>query len=111
MDIETIKQNNKLIPYLITAFNGTSYVTSFGEDQSGLFSTFINGLFNFFSLNSKKLVVYAHNLSGFDGVFLLKHLLSYGKVEPLIFNGRLISINLKILTGEYKGKTIIFKDS
>ena len=109
MDIETIKQNNKLIPYLITAFNGTSYVTSFGEDQSELFSSFINGLFNFF--NSKTLVVYAHNLSGFDGIFLMKHLLSYGKVEPLIFNGRLISIKLKILTGKYKGKTIIFKDS
>ena len=109
MDIETITENNKLIPYLITAFNGTSYVTSYGLDHSELFSTFINGLFNF--IRSKTLLVYAHNLSGFDGIFLLKHLLSYGKVEPLLFNGKLISIKLIIQTGQYKGKTIIFKDS
>jgi hypothetical protein len=109
LDIETIDVNNKKVPYLITAFNGTDYVTSFGEDQSELFSSFINGLFNF--IRSKTLLVYAHNLSGFDGIFLLKHLLSYGKVEPLLHNGKLISIKLNILTGKYKGSTIIFKDS
>ena len=109
LDIETIDVNNKKVPYLITAFNGTDYVTSFDKDQSELFSSFINGLFNF--IRSKTLLVYAHNLSGFDGIFLLRHLLSYGKVEPLIFNGKLISIKLIIQTGQYKGKTIIFKDS
>jgi DNA polymerase type B, organellar and viral len=52
--------------------------------------------------------VYAHNLGGFDGIFLLKHLLDFGKVEPIIFNSKLISINLKLNSC---GKTIIFKDS
>jgi len=28
MDIETITSNNKLIPYLICAYNGTDYITS-----------------------------------------------------------------------------------
>jgi len=37
------------------------------------------------------------HLSGFDGIFILKHLLSYGQVNPLIFNGRLISIKVKVL--------------
>jgi len=65
--------------------------------------------------------VYAHNFSSFDGIFLLNHLLPFGDVEPLLFNGRLISIKLKInikgvpgtdneLT-KWNGKTIIFKDS
>jgi hypothetical protein len=112
MDIETLLVNNKHIPYLLTAFNGTDYVTSFGNNQSELFSQFINGLFNFNFLNrSTKLIVYAHNLSGFDGIFLLKQLLPFGKVEPLIHNGKLISIKLKTSSGLYKGKTIIFKDS
>jgi DNA polymerase type B, organellar and viral len=68
-------------------------------------------LFTFFKEDSNNLIVYAHNFSGFDGIFLLEHLLDYGKIEPLLFNGKLISIKLKININEYKDKTIIFKDS
>ena len=34
--------------------------------------------------------VYAHNFAGFDGILLLKHLLSYkpAKTKPLVFNGK-----------------------
>jgi hypothetical protein len=52
--------------------------------------------------------VYAHNLSGFDGIFLMKHLLGYGKVEPLLFKGKLISIKVRISS---MNKSILFKDS
>jgi hypothetical protein len=41
----------------------------------------------------------------------MRQLLTHGKVEPLIFNGKIITIRLKIKDGEHKGKTIIFKDS
>jgi hypothetical protein len=51
------------------------------------------------------------NFSGFDGIFLLKHLLPYGKVKPLIYNGRLISIKIMLTHEGFKGKTIVFKDS
>ena len=58
--------------------------------------------------------MYAHNLSNFDGIFLLKHLIAYcqdkGKVEPLIFHGKIISIKVTIGKGKNQ-KTIIFKDS
>jgi hypothetical protein len=37
----------------------------------------------------------------------MKHLLSFGKVEPLLFNGKLMSIKVKT----HSGKSIIFKDS
>jgi hypothetical protein len=118
MDIETINVDNKLIPYLISGYNGSSYITSYANssmDQKDLFISFINQLLTFFSKGSKSLIVYAHNLSGFDGIFLMKHLLSYGKVEPLIFNGKLMSIkirlNNKFANGDYLGKTIVFKDS
>lgn len=34
MDIETIKDsNNKFVPYLICAYNGNKYITSFGLNQ------------------------------------------------------------------------------
>ena len=41
----------------------------------------------------------------------MKHLLSVGKVVPMLFNGKLISIKVRINIKGYKGKTIIFKDS
>lgn len=111
IDIETIKKDNKLIPYLICGYNGSSYISSYGSQVNELFSSFINQLFTFFTNDSNTLIVYAHNFSGFDGIFLLKHLLSFGKVEPLLHNGKLITIKLIIGEGEFKDKTIIFKDS
>jgi hypothetical protein len=44
------------------------------------------------------------------GVLILKHLFKFGKVKPIIFNGKLISITFMF---KYNGivKTIIFKDS
>ena len=117
MDVETINLLGKITPYLICAYNGTNSITSYGQqikgviDQKTLFSSFINQLLTFFSNDSKTMVVYAHNFSKFDGVFLLKHLLSYGKVEPIIFNGKLMSIKVKLNVDGYKDKTIVFKDS
>jgi len=114
MDIETIKVDSKLIPYLICAYNGTDYVTSYASEslnQKSLVSSFIYQLVTFFRKDSKILIVYAHNLSGFDGTFILKHILDFGKIEPVLFNGKLMSIKLKLNIEGYKNKTIIFKDS
>jgi hypothetical protein len=56
-------------------------------------------------------MVYAHNLSGFDGIFLVRQFLPYGKVKPLVFNGKIISIKVILNIEGYEGKTIVFKDS
>jgi len=111
MDIETIKNSEgKLIPYLICAYTGSSYITSYNKDPNLLFKSFIDQLLSF--KDRYFITIYAHNLSGFDGIFLMKHLLSYGKVDPLLFNGKLISIKVKI-EGPNKSdnKILIFKDS
>jgi hypothetical protein len=108
MDIETITKNNKLEPYLITAYNGRDFLTSYGSDQNALFKVFFDQLLSKVKSSAK---IYAHNLSGFDGIFLMKHLLKYGKVEPLLFNGKLISIKVKVIGPKNVTKTIIFKDS
>lgn len=107
MDIETINQEGKLTPYLICAYNGADYITSFGKDQKALFSAFIEQLLSKRFSSNNLLTVYAHNLSGFDGIFLMKHLLSFGTVEPLLFNNKLMSIKFKTDSG----KTVVFKDS
>lgn len=117
MDIETIQPDFQLIPYLICAYNGSKSISSYGEiingevNQKALFSSFITQLVTLFNKRSNKLTVYAHNLSSFDGIFLMKHLLQFGKVEPLFFNGKLISIELKLNVVGYMNKTVVFKDS
>ncbi len=112
IDIETIRDNlGKLIPYLICAYNGKNYITSYTQDQTLLFKNFFNQLLTHIKSGTTTLI-YAHNLSGFDGIFLLKQILNLGKVEPLIFQGKLISIKLVILGNtKSENKTIIFKDS
>jgi hypothetical protein len=59
-----------------------------------------------------KYYIYAHNLGTFDGVLILKHLFKFGKVEPILHNGKIISIKL-IVKGLTKDEniTLIFKDS
>jgi len=118
MDIETIKLQDKITPYLICAYNGSESIFSYADSslvgeaqQKALFSSFINQLLTFFNNESKTMVVYAHNFSGFDGILLMKHLLNIGNIKPLIFHGKLMSIKIKLNIDGYKGKTIIFKDS
>ena len=117
MDIETITQNNKLIPYLICAYNGLGKIHSYAEiangviNQKALFNNFITQLLTLFTNESNVITVYAHNFSAFDGIFLLRHLLPYGKVIPLLHNGKLISIKLRLNVDGYTNKTIVFKDS
>jgi hypothetical protein len=104
--------NNKLTPYCISIYNGTKALSAFinkNMDQNKLFNDFIKHLLTQFENGNNTLTVYAHNLSEFDGVLLMKHLLNHGKTKPLIHNGKLISIKLNIKG--HKTKTIIFKDS
>ena len=50
--------------------------------------------------------VYIHNLSRFDGIFLLKILANLGECNPIIHDDKIISISFK-----YKDYDITFKDS
>jgi len=107
LDIETFKENGKLNPYLICAYNGIDYITSYNKNNKALFTSFLDQLLSKIQIRTTT-YIYAHNLSGFDGIFLMRHLLEYGKLEPLLHNGKLISIKLQI---KDDNKTIIFKDS
>jgi hypothetical protein len=112
-DVETIRKDNKLVPYLICAYNGSDYAVSYADtnlNKNELFKNFLNQLVTFFK-NSRKLIIYAHNLSNFDGVFLLNQLIDYGDVKPLYFNGKLMSIQVKLHIKGHEGKVLLFKDS
>jgi hypothetical protein len=111
MDIETITINNKVTPYLINSFDGRHHLNSYNENEELLFKLFMKKLISSLEKGTRA-YIYAHNLSSFDGVLLLKHLFSLGKVEPILHNGKIISIKL-IVKGETKedNKILMFKDS
>jgi hypothetical protein len=73
MDIETRIQNNQHIPYLICFYDGTikkSYwIKDFNDNPEEMIRTIIKNICIKKYDNYK---IYMHNLSNFDGIFLLK---------------------------------------
>ena len=59
----------------------------------------------FIKINHKK-IVYLHNFAGFDVFFLIKSLIKFTEVKPLIHNGEFISVEAK-----YKNIKLTFRDS
>jgi hypothetical protein len=114
IDIETITIDGQMKPYLITGYTDGEYIHSYTRDvsfksESEMFVDFIGQLLRFNKVKN----IYAHNLSGFDGILLLKYLINYtgAKVEPLLFNGKIISIKFILNQNSKKARTIVFKDS
>ena len=113
IDIETVKIDGVHKPYLICGYTEGKYIHSYATEvsndaQNDMFKSFIKQILE---LSNVK-VIYAHNLSGFDGILLLKHLIKFegGKIDPIIFNGKLISIKLTLGLGK-KASSLVFKDS
>lgn len=118
MDLETRTIDGKMIPYCISFFykdidglNRTqSHYLRDGDNPDSLLKHAINNLL------SEKLdgyVVYLHNFSNFDAVFLLRILSDMGKnfkLRPVIRDGRIINLSL-----DYKDNftkySLSFRDS
>ena len=92
MDIEALIHNNEFKPYLVCAYNTKNFISSFATnpldegDVRPMFSRFISDLIKIEDLK----YVYAHNLSKFDGIWLIKYLMIHPakvSVEPLIQDG------------------------
>jgi hypothetical protein len=112
IDIETIRdESGKLVPYLICAFDGKKHISSFNSDPQIMFDNFITELLKLNSYQNN--IIYAHNLSSFDGIFILKYLMNHGKITPLYFNSKLMQIELELpLTeGSSNPRKLIFRDS
>ena len=77
LDIETVHIDNSMKPYLICGYNPSHFISSRIVDVTDLNQRFklikdvMDQLYNI----PKVKYVYAHNLSNFDGIFLLKYLL------------------------------------
>ena len=107
LDIETYIKGNILIPYLICFYDGQESKSFYLSDYNCI-DELMNDLFeNLFRRKYNFQNIYVHNLANFDIIFLLKYLVKFGEVKPIIRNNKFISIN--IVTD--KGYSFTFKDS
>ena len=96
LDIETRKDinTNLLYPICISIHDGENTFSFFRNDYDSNSDMILEA---FKVLNKRKYhnqKIYIHNLSNFDGVFLLKHLDNIGKVKVLKREDRILSIKL-----------------
>lgn len=99
MDIETFIDNGVVRPFLISYFDGkisrSFYLSDFSsEDEMILFC-----LMSIVKSKYNGYIVYLHNLSKFDSVFLMRHLAKIADNmdrDPLIKDGRVIEFRVKL---------------
>jgi hypothetical protein len=109
LDIETFVQDQTLIPYLICFYDGKN-TYSFGLWDYNSVEMMINDcLKSIFIRKYNGYNVYIHNLGKFDIIFLLKYIVKLVQIQPVIHNGRIISLTMNY--GEELKYRIEFKDS
>jgi len=89
-DIETVLKDGKLVPYLYSMFDGNNSYSFFTDSPKALFDTILRSKYRGYK-------VYAHNLSGFDSVFIFKYLASLKKdyqVRIIKRDSQIISIKI-----------------
>lgn len=109
LDIETYIKDSVLIPYAISIYDGIKTQTFYISDYKNYEDMILNALSSIMIRKYNGYKVYIHNMAKFDIIFLLKYLVKLAEVDPIIHNGRIISINLNY--GKDYQYQIQFKDS
>lgn len=110
LDIETMNVKNKLVPYCISWFNGnfsrSFYLTDF-KTPAAMMKCCLRSIF--IRLYNGH-IIYVHNLSNFDGIFLLKVLASFEDciITPQLRKGKMINIKVNYNGGQ---NSVNFRDS
>lgn len=104
-DIETLLINNVQVPYLYSMFDGQKSYSWFTDSPEQLFKQLLTKKY-------KNYLVYAHNLSKFDLVFIFKYLSTLKnkgfKIKLLIRDQNIISISI---INRNKNISITIRDS
>jgi hypothetical protein len=117
LDIETrVLINNTMDPICISSYDGATYKSAYILDHlnsADMITKFINSLFEVYSKDN--LVCYVHNLSNFDGVFILKHLSHFkDKLNIIYKDGKIIQIvisEIRVIKGIKVKFSLTFYDS
>jgi hypothetical protein len=108
MDIETQTINNVMTPYAICFYDGINKISFYLTDYKDYNDMIIQAITSIMKRKYNGYKIYVHNLSNFDGIFILKALSSikYSSLKPIIKDDKIIDI--KIIFGKYN---ISFRDS
>lgn len=110
LDIETyINKNKVLIPFCISIYDGKKETSFFITDFKNSEDLILFALKSIMIRKYNGYKVYIHNMAKFDIIFLFKYLVKVGSVQPVIQNGRIISIDLNY--GENNQYSLQFRDS
>lgn len=96
MDLETRVDNDTHIPYCVGVFTGNEKLSFYLSDYKNSNHMLSQAIKSIFTSKYKNYKVYLHNLSNFDGIFLLKIMKDIGIIDPIINNGRIISLTLTL---------------
>nr|YP_010384620.1 DNA polymerase [Russula rosea]UHA57019.1 DNA polymerase [Russula rosea] len=109
LDIETYIQDNTLIPFLISFYDGRKSESYWLGDYESVELMILDCLKTILVRKYNGYKIYVHNLAKFDIIFLLKYLVKLGNLDPVIHNDRIISVKLNY--GREYEYHIEFKDS
>ena len=115
LDIETRTLNGKMIPYCICYYDGRNKKSFYLSDYTSVDNMLLSCIKSLFIPKYFNHKIYIHNLSNFDGVFLLRILALFAKEHNLKINiikrdSAIISITLEIPV-KNKIYSIEFRDS
>ena len=110
-DIETYLENNKFVPFACAYYKGSDkgdkhiklkiYSVLNYKNWEDMMDKVLIELFNEFPNHT----IYAHNLGGFDSLYLIQSLCRISNVKPLFKDNKLISIVAKYTKKDKSGRT------
>ena len=109
LDIETYIQDNTLIPFLICIYDGKNRLAFGLWDYENVELMILDCLKSILTRKYNGYKIYIHNMAKFDVIFLLKYLIKIAHVQPVIHNGRIISLTINY--GKNNEYQLEFKDS
>ena len=109
IDIETYIKDGILIPYLICFYDGKKFYSFYLSDYNSVEQMMLDCLNSILIRKYNGYKIYAHNLSKFDIIFLLRYLVKLGTIHPVIHNGKFILLKEKF--GDNKQYQVEFRDS
>ena len=108
-DIETYVKDSILIVFCISIYDGENKKSFFLSDYKNPEDLIIAALKSIMIRKYNGYNIYIHNMAKFDIIFIMKYLVKVGSVNPIIHNGRIISINLNY--GKNNDYQLHFRDS
>jgi len=109
LDIETYIKDSVLTVFCISIFDGENKNSFFLSDFKNSEELIISALKSIMIRKYNGYNIYIHNMAKFDIIFIMKYLVKLGSVNPVIHNGRIITINLNY--GKDNKYQLQFRDS